>query len=247
MRILLIEDDADLCKALTECLEGEGMIVDVCHEGDTGSYIARTNNYSLILLDQILPKKLGVEICKELRRSYVRTPILIMSIHGNTDERVMYLEAGADDCIAKPFSIAELVARIKALTRRPYEISENIITIDDVTIDTTQHTVLKKGKSVYMTRKEFMILTQMAKKPGQVVTRTDIMDHVWNKDFDPFSNTIETHIRNIRRKIETRRVRKIETVPGRGYRLSTKQTGTLKKIMQKSKPKVRKTKLITNA
>lgn len=237
MRILLIEDDTDLCKALTECLEGEGMVVDSCHEGDTGSYIARTNSYSLIILDQILPKRLGVEICKELRRSYIKTPILMMSIHGNTEERVAYLNAGADDCIAKPFSIAELIARIRALTRRPYEIREDVITIDDVTINTSQHTVVRSGKSVYMTRKEFLILEQMAKKPGQIVTRSDIMDHVWNKDFDPFSNTIETHIRNIRKKIETRSNQKIETIPGRGYRLATKETGSLKKLIRKSRLK----------
>lgn len=226
MRILLIEDDIDLCKALTECLESEGLIVDACHEGDTGSYIARTNAYGLILLDQILPKKLGVDICKELRRSYIKTPILIMSIHGTTDERISYLEAGADDCITKPFSVTELVARIRALTRRPYEITEQVITIDDVTIDIARHTVLKKGKIVYMTRKEFLILEQIAKRPGHIVTRTDIMDHVWNKDFDPFSNTIETHISNIRKKIETKKVKKIETIPGRGYRLLSKKKKT---------------------
>ncbi|MES2623030.1 MAG: response regulator transcription factor [Patescibacteria group bacterium] len=244
MRILLIEDDIDLTKALVECLQSEHMTVDTCHEGDTGSYIARTNAYDLILLDHILPKKLGTEICKELRRSYVKTPILIMSIHGNTDDRIAYLEAGADDCIAKPFSIAELVIRIKTLVRRPYDIKEEIITIDDVTIDVDSLTVSKKGKQVYMTRKEFLILEQIAKKPGQVVSRMDIMDHVWNKDFDPFSNTIETHIRNIRRKIGDGKNTTIETVPGRGYRVSTKATGTLraqrirtnKKLKTKSKP-----------
>lgn len=237
MRILLIEDDIQLCKALIECLETEGIVVDTCHEGATGSYIARTNNYNAILLDNILPKKLGVDVCRELRRSYVKTPILIMSIHGNAEERVSYLEAGADDCIAKPFSIAELVARLKALMRRPYNITEQVITIDDVTINSETHTVIKNGKSVYMTRKEFMILEQMAKKPGQVITRTDIMDHVWNKDFDPFSNTIETHIRNIRKKIESKRTKKIETIPGCGYRLSTKETGSIRPKIRKIKNK----------
>lgn len=228
MRILLIEDDKDLTLALTECLQSEHMIVDSCLEGETGSYIARTNNYDLILLDNILPKKLGVEICKELRRSYVKTPILIMSIHNSSEDRISYLEAGADDCIAKPFSIAELIIRIKTLIKRPYEIKENVITIDDVTIDAENLSVVKKGKQIYMTRKEFLILEQIAKKPGSVVSRTDIMDHVWSKDFDPFSNTIETHIRNIRKKIGDKKNTKIETVPGRGYRLSTKATGTLR-------------------
>jgi DNA-binding response OmpR family regulator len=228
MRILIIEDDLGLAKALVECLQSEHMTVDTCAEGDTGSYIARTNSYDLILLDNILPKKLGTEVCKELRRSYVKTPILMMSIHNSTDDRIMYLEAGADDSIAKPFSIAELVLRIKTLAKRPYDIKEGVITIDDVTIDVDTLTVSKKGKTVYMTRKEFLILEQIAKRPGQVVSRMDIMDHVWNKDFDPFSNTIETHIRNIRRKIGDKKNSTIETVPGRGYRVSTKATGTLK-------------------
>ena len=204
MKILLIEDDKDLATALHECLQSENMTVDICNEGDTGSYIARTNSYDLILLDNILPKKLGIDVCKELRRSYVKTPILMMSIHNNSDDRIKYLESGADDCIAKPFSITELVIRIKTLGKRPYHIKDEVITIDDVTIDTDSLTVSKKGKHIYMTRKEFLILEQIAKKPGTVVSRMDIMDHVWNKDFDPFSNTIETHS-NEKQKIKNRK------------------------------------------
>ncbi len=238
MRILLIEDDIDLTTALTECLQSEHMTVDTCHEGDTGSYVARTNTYDLIIIDNILPKKLGIDICRELRRSYIKTPILMMSIHNGTEDRIAYLEAGADDCITKPFSIAELVVRIKTLAKRPYEIRNDIITIDDVTIDVENLTVQKKGKHIYMTRKEFLILEQIAKKPGAVVSRMDIMDHVWSKDFDPFSNTIETHIRNIRKKIGDRKNTRIETVPGRGYRFSTKETGTLREQRKRTMKKV---------
>lgn len=239
MRILLIEDDLDLAKILVECLRSEHMTVDTCAEGDTGSYIARTNTYDLILLDNILPKKLGVEVCKELRRSYIKTPILIMSVHSSTEERISYLESGADDSISKPFSFAELVIKIKTLARRPYEIKESVITIDDITIDVETLTVSKNGKGLYFTRKEFLILEQIAKKPGHVVSRMDIMDHVWNKDFDPFSNTIETHIRNIRKKIGDKNNSKIETVPGRGYRVSTKETGTLKDQRVRTKKKMK--------
>lgn len=233
MKILLIEDDNNLATALSECLKSEHITTDVCSEGETGSYVARTNNYNLILLDNILPKKLGVDVCKELRRSYIKTPILMMSIHNSSEDRITYLEAGADDCIAKPFSVSELIIRIKTLTKRPYEIVEPLITVDDVTIDTNNLTVQKRGKHVYMTRKEFLILEQIAKKPGVVISRMDIMDHVWNKDFNPFSNTIETHIRNIRKKIGDKKNTRIETVPGRGYRLSTKETGTLRSLRKK--------------
>lgn len=234
MRVLLIEDDADLCNALTECLSVEGIVADMCTEGDTGSYIARTNAYDVLVIDNILPKKSGLEVCKELRSMGIKTPILVMSIHGEIDTKVQYLQAGADDYISKPFSIAEFVARIKALTRRPYEIADSVITIDDLTIDTLSQTVSKAGKQVYMTRKEFMILEQISKKPGQVVSRSDIMDHVWDRNFDPFSNSIETHISNIRKKIDTGKKKRIETVPGRGYRFSTNSTGSLVSVRKRT-------------
>lgn len=219
MRILLIEDDIELAKALTDTLEAHNIIIDTCNDGESGSYIARTNKYDLILMDNILPKKLGIHICQELRNLDNKTPILFMSIQTDVSDKIRFLEAGADDCIEKPFSISELVARIKAVARRSYNIKQDIITLDDVTIDRDNYLVCKKGKPVYFTRKEFMILEQIAEKPGKVITRTEIMEHVWKKDFNPFSNTIETHIRNIRRKIDGKYKKKIETIPGRGYRL----------------------------
>lgn len=226
MRILLIEDDIDLSKALVESLEKHNMIVDTCNDGESGSYIARTNPYDLILLDNILPKKLGVNICKELRSLENQTPILFMSIQGDTSDKVKFLEAGGDDCISKPFSTNELVARIKAVGRRSYIVRQDIITLDDVTIDRENYMVRKNGKPVYFTRKEFMILEHIAVKPGRVITKNEIMEHVWKKDFNPFSNTIETHIRNIRKKIDGKYRKKIETVPGRGYRLRKSSTPT---------------------
>jgi len=219
MRILLIEDDIDLAKTIVDSLDEHNIVVDTCNDGESGSYIARTNHYDLILLDNILPKKLGVNICKELRNLDVKTPILFMSIQGDATDKIKFLEAGGDDCIAKPFSINELVARIKAISRRSYDIRQDIITLDDVTIDRDNYLVCKKGKPLYFTRKEFMILEQIAVVPGRVITRTEIMEHVWKKDFNPFSNTIETHIRNIRKKIDGKHRKKIETIPGRGYRL----------------------------
>ena len=219
MRILLIEDDIELAKVLTDTLESHNIIIDTCNDGESGSYIARTNKYDLILMDNILPKKLGIHICQELRNLNNKTPILFMSIQTDVSDKIKFLEAGADDCIEKPFSVNELIARIKAVARRSYNIKQDIITLDDVTIDRDNYLVCKKGKPVYFTRKEFMILEQIAEKPGRVITRTEIMEHVWKKDFNPFSNTIETHIRNIRRKIDGKYKKKIETIPGRGYRL----------------------------
>ncbi len=219
MRILLIEDDIDLATTLVESLEAHNIIVDTCNDGESGSYIARTHSYDLILLDNILPKKLGIHICKELRNLSNTTPILFMSVQNDVADKIKFLDAGADDCIAKPFSVNELVARIKAIGRRSYNIKQDILTLDDVTIDRDNYLVCRKGKPVYFTRKEFMILEQIAEKPGCVITRTEIMERVWKKDFNPFSNTIETHIRNIRKKIDGKHKKKIETIPGRGYRL----------------------------
>jgi DNA-binding response OmpR family regulator len=219
MRILLIEDDIDLAQALVESLEGYNITVDTCNDGESGSYIARTNNYDLILLDNILPKKLGVNICKELRHLDNQTPIIFISIQSDINDKINFLEAGADDCIEKPFSVNELVARIRAVTKRSYNIKQEVITLDDVTIDRENYMVKRNGKPVYFTRKEFMILEHIAEKPGCVITKTEIMEKVWKKDFNPFSNTIETHIRNIRRKIDGKYRKKIETIPGRGYRV----------------------------
>jgi len=242
MRVLLIEDDEHLSKTLIQCLGSEHITVDTCADGETGSYIARTNTYDILLIDQVLPTKIGTDICKELRRSYIKTPIIILSVHSDTQDRIAYLGSGADDCLGKPFSMSELLMRMKALYRRPYDIKENVLTVDDMIIDTDALTVSKRGKGVYMTRKEFLILEHIARKPGQVISRMDIMDYVWNKDFDPFSNTIETHIRNIRRKIGDRKSTRIETVPGRGYRLSTKKTGTLRAQRRKTMKKLTSTK-----
>ena len=219
MRILLIEDDIDLSKILVESLEDHDIVVDTCHDGESGSYIARTNSYDLILLDNILPKRLGIDIYKELRNVGNKTPILFMSVQDDMKNKINFFDAGCDDYIAKPFSINELIARIKALSRRSYNIKQDILTLDDVTIDRDNFLVYKKGKMLYFTRKEFMILEQIAEKPGHVITRNEIMERVWKKDFNPFSNTIETHIRNIRKKIDGKRKKRIETVPGRGYRL----------------------------
>ena len=220
MRVLLIEDDIDLSKILVESLAEHNIIVDTCHDGESGSYISRTNSYDLILMDNILPKKLGLNICKELRSIGNKTPVLFITVQDDSKSKTSFLNAGADDCLAKPFSIHELVARIKAIARRTYDIKQDIITLDDVTIDRNNYLVYKRGRPVYFTRKEFMILEQIVEKPGCVITKTEIMEKVWNKDFNPFSNTIETHVRNIRKKINTKKNRnKIETVFGRGYRI----------------------------
>lgn len=220
MRILIIEDDAELRESLRKGLSAENYTVDTADNGETGSYVARTNQYGLIVLDYILPGKDGYQVCRDLRAAGVKAPILVLSIIDDVVDKVQLLEAGADDFMTKPFSFSELFARIRSLTRRPYNIQEPTLTLDDLTIDISAQVVKKSGKSIYLTRKEYMLLECMAKKPGQILSRAQIMEEVWNNDTDPFSNTVEAHVRNLRKKIEkgSKKRKYIHTVPGRGYK-----------------------------
>ncbi|HEY1037580.1 MAG TPA: response regulator transcription factor [Candidatus Paceibacterota bacterium] len=219
MRILLIEDDDTLRDSLQRNLSGSGYIVDVADNGENGSYVARTNKYHLIILDSLMPYKNGIEVCKEIRTAGITCPILALSVLDSPDQKVQFLNAGADDYLVKPFAFAELVARIQSLTRRPYQIQESILTLDDLTVDTNLQRVEREGLEVYLTKKEYLLLECMARKPGKVVSRAEILEDVWNNDSDPFSNTIEAHVRNLRRKIEKGPRKYIHTVPGRGYKL----------------------------
>ncbi len=219
MRVLIIEDDQETREAIAMHLQNESYIVDTADNGENGSYIARTNEYDIILLDNILPKKTGLDVCKDIRLTGKKTPIILLSVIGDISEKVKLLESGVDDYLTKPFSFSELHARMKALLRRPYTISEQVITLDDLTVDVTRHTVKKGEKNVYLTKKEFMLLQCLMQKGGQVVSRSQIMEQVWNYDSDPFSNTVEAHIRNLRKKIDKGRKKLIHTVSGRGYKI----------------------------
>lgn len=219
MRILIIEDDNDLREILKSSLESEGFIVDSTDNGESGSYIARTNSYNLVILDNILPKKDGIVVCKEIRNVVKNVPILLISIRSELKEKISFFENGADDYLLKPFSFLELNARVKALLKRPYNIQEPVLTIDDLTVDSASQNVTRGSKRIYLTRKEFLLLECLMRQTGKVVTRGHIMDQVWEKDNDPFSNTLEAHVRNLRRKIDTRQRKLIHTIPGRGYKI----------------------------
>lgn len=220
MKLLLIEDDEEIRSTLHERLSRESYAVDTASDGEKGSYMARTNDYDLILLDNILPKKNGLEVCEEIRKAGKKMPIVVISVRSTVSEKADFLDKGADDYITKPFSFMELCARARAHLRRPYEIKSPVLTLGEISLDSNKQKVTKKGKEVYLTRKEFLLLECMMKKPGDVLSRGAIMEHVWNEDGDPFSNTIEAHILNLRRKIEKNKSEKIiKTVPGRGYKI----------------------------
>jgi DNA-binding response OmpR family regulator len=223
MKILIIEDDIFLAQTIKRALQAYCFNVDTAHDGKSGSYIARINRYDLILLDLILPDKSGVSVCREIRAEGIKCPILIVSSQSEVPDKVTMLNAGADDYITKPFNMEELVARVNALIRRPYDILEEVMTLNDLTIDTNTQTVTKSGENVYLTRREYMLLNCFARNEGRILTRGRILEEVWERDASPMTNTIETHVRNLRKKIETDDKRIIYTVNGRGYRMSTKK------------------------
>ncbi len=221
MKILIVEDEIRLSEVLKKNLETEYFIVDVANDGEMGAKMALEHDYDLIILDQMLPKKTGMEICKELRQAGKKTPIIILSVKSETTTKVELLNAGADDYLIKPFSFEELVARIRALMRRPQEIKEDVYKADDLVLDTKRQTVKRGDKDIYLTRKEFMLLEYLLRNKDVVLSRAMIMEHVWDMYADPFSNTIESHILSLRKKIDLpNRQKLIQTVPGRGYKLS---------------------------
>jgi len=223
MRILLVEDEKKIIDLLKRALKAECFAVDVAEDGDKGSYLARTNDYDLVILDNLLPKKEGIQVCREIREGGGTMPILMLSVKSETKTKIDLLNAGADDYLTKPFSLEELLARIRALLRRPKKIEDEILKIDDLEVDTVKHVVRRKNREIYLTPKEFMLLEYLMRNKGAVLSRGMIMEHVWNIDVDPFSNTIETHILSLRRKIDAPRAQRklIRTIPVLGYKIDS--------------------------
>ncbi len=218
MRILVIEDNKEIAESLKNSLEEKCYAVDICEDGENGSFSARTNDYDLIILDFMLPKKNGLGVCQEIREAGKNTPILILSVESETKNKVDFLNLGADDYMTKPFSLSELLARINAILRRPELIKPETTTIGNITIDPKKQIVLKGKIELNLTRKEFMLLKYLAHNKGNVLSRGMIMEHVWDTNLDPFSNTIESHIVSLRKKLGNKN-KIIKTVSGRGYKI----------------------------
>ncbi len=220
MRLLIIEDDTETRDFLKNGLQAEGFVVDTAEDGEKGSYIARTNDYDLIILDNILPKKEGHLVCKEIRETKKHSRIILLSVKSEIPHKIDLLNGGADDYLTKPFSFLELLARIRAVLRRPKAIEEDILLIDDLTLDRNKQIATRGKQEIYLTKKEFLLLEYLMKHKSNFLSRGSIMENVWDIDSDPFSNTIETHIMNLRKKIDSGKKKKlIHTVPGRGYKI----------------------------
>lgn len=220
MRILLVEDDEPLLEFLKLRLQSEGFSVDAEKDGNKGSFLARTNNYDVIILDYVLPKKSGAKICQEVRTRGTTTPIIIISVQTEVPTRIELLNIGADDYVIKPFPFEELLARIRAVLRRPMQLKEEILTIDDLILDSTRFNVERAGRKIKLTKKEFALLEYLLRHKGAVLSRGTIMEHVWDIQGDLFSNTIETHILNLRKKLyRPGGAKLIHTISGRGYKI----------------------------
>ena len=218
MRVLLIEDEKRIASFVQRGLKEKKFIVDVAADGEEGLYLAENCPYDCILLDIMLPKKDGFQICDELRKKKIATPILMLTARNAVQDKVSGLNKGADDYLSKPFSFDELLARIRALTRRRREEKDNILRIDDLELNMLNHEVQRTGKRLSLTTKEYMVLEYLMLHAGQLVTRTMISEHVWNEDFNSFSNVIDVHIQHLRSKVDNGHKRKlIHTMRGSGY------------------------------
>lgn len=219
--MLIIEDDVANAAFLKRGFEAESFAVDIAHDGERGSYSGRTNDYDIIITDNIMPKKSGLDVCRDIRASGKICPIIILSVKSEIPEKIELLNAGADDYMLKPYSFDELLARVWAKLRRTGNLETPLLQIGNLIIDVASQEVRLGNEIIYLTRKEFSLLELLAKNRGKVVSRGTIMEHVWDMEGDPLSRTIETHILNLRKKITSSRSGvSINTVPGRGYKMS---------------------------
>jgi len=220
VRILVVDDDRRLCNIIRRGLVEEAHAVDVAYDGEEGSYYAEVNSYDLIILDIMMPKKDGVELCQELRSQNINTPILILTAKDAVEDRVKGLDAGADDYLVKPFAFNELLARVRALLRREAVTKSPELKAGDLVLNTLTREVWRGPKSIELTTKEYVILEYFMRHPNVVVTRTMLEEHAWDYNFDSLSNLVDVYIRRLRRKIDTDREKSvIQTVRGAGYRL----------------------------
>ncbi len=226
MRILVVEDERKIADFIRKGLTEHGYAVDVAFDGEEALDWPAVADFDIIILDVMLPVRDGVDVCRTLRQRGVRTPVLMLTAKDTVEDRVLGLDSGADDYLVKPFAFAELLARLRALTRRQPAVLGSLLNIGDLVLDTATRKVSRAGTDMELTTKEYAILEYLMRHPNQVLTRTMIAEHVWNYDFDNASNVIDVHIRNLRRKTDSGFLAKlIQTVRGAGYRISARMVG----------------------
>ncbi len=219
MRILIVEDDRKIANAVKKGLEQESYAVDAYYDGESGIGRAISGDYDLIILDRMLPGIDGIKICKAIRQEKVNSPILILTAKDQVADKVEGLNAGADDYLAKPFAFEELLARIQALLRRPQEVKDDIIKVGDLELDRLKFEVKRNSKKINLSKKEFALLEYLMRNPNRILTKDNIISHVWDYDADILPNTVEVFIKNIRNKIDAKGKKMIHTVRGFGYKI----------------------------
>jgi DNA-binding response OmpR family regulator len=218
MRILIIEDERHLAKILKKGLEENGFIVDMCHDGEEGLYMAETYPFDAILLDILLPKMDGLTILNRLRAKNIGVSVLMLTAKGELEDRVKGLNTGADDYIVKPFDFQELLARLNAVIRRSSNKASPVISIDDLTINMDLKTVTRSGKDIRLSTKEYSLLEYLVLNSGRVISRTELTEHMYDTEFDLDSNIIDVYINYLRNKIDKGFGRNlVHTVRGAGY------------------------------
>lgn len=222
MRILVVEDEHKIANSLKKGLEQESYAVDVAYDGEEGYDLASSESYSAIVLDLMLPKMDGIAVCRKLREEKIHTPILILTAKGELEDKIVGLNSGADDYLVKPFAFAELLARVRALIRRPQKTLDSKLKIDDLTLDANTFEVTRNRVEIRLSRKEFSLLEYLMRHIGKILTKDAIIQNVWNYEADILPNTVEVYIGYLRNKIDKPFKSKpalIHTVRGFGYRL----------------------------
>ena len=220
MRILLVEDQADAAQVLAKGLCEQSYAVDIALDGEAALYQTSINDYDLILLDVMLPRRNGIEVCQDLRAAGSVVPVLMITARDAVHDRVRGLDAGADDYLSKPFDLHELLARMRALLRRGPEVRPEIVRIADLEINTRSRRAARSNRTIELTAKEYALLDYLARHVDQVLGRAEIAEHVWDENFDPFSNLIEVYVQRLRRKIDDgHECKLLRTVRGGGYML----------------------------
>ncbi len=218
MRILVVEDEKKIADFIRRGLKEEGYAVDMAPDGEEGLFLAKTNDYDLVLLDLMLPKLDGLTLCRKLKGAKIKTPVIMLTAKNTVKEKVMGLDSGADDYLTKPFAFEELLARIRAMLRKKDAQAPTKLKAADLEIDLLTHKVIRGSKEIELTTKEYSLLEYLMRNEGTIVTRTMISEHVWDIDFDTFTNVIDVYINYLRNKVDSGFKKKlIHTVRGRGY------------------------------
>lgn len=217
MKALLIDDDVDICAALKAQLPKHGFIVEIAQTGKQGIEMMRINQYDVLIVDLNLPDMTGEKVIEEARRGEYVPPILMFTVVSDMSSKVRLLESGADDYLVKPFVFDELLARMRALVRRPKTLVPEMLMSGNLLLDTRKQTVLRGNKNISLTRKEFMLTEYLMRQLGNVISKGELIEHVWDSQSDPFSDSFDTHLTNLRKKLGKPEL--IHTVHGRGYKI----------------------------